>query len=447
VDPTQSVPQAEVAGVAVAPQAARDAFIFIPGLYHDRGEADDVAARRLARAFDQNAQTGSARFSIEDAKEEDFKSTQRTRVVTIQRQDGDVHTPIADVYELNYPRIMTRAFRERKPALQALNIGWLLIVNFGRLLRSIRAPSKTAAEKLQVLYGGFLFLLLAAYVPVLLVGVVGTGWQAVQTVASKSAATGATNPATVATPAAAAPAQPRAPTRNLPFLQWIQFIVVFAAAIGLFTKASLKEFLTETAAHAVPALGYLDYDQRKGLVLGQLNALLDHLEEKAGTISYNNVHVISYSFGSIVALDALFPLQQPSPRLHRVTTLTTIGSPFDFMRTYWPGYFTLRKSIAGKPERWINIYSPMDIMGSDFRDVNANKPERGVILAEGRERRPDVTVLYGRDQTLSLRRPLEYFALTGFRAHALYWEKKEEGGVDCFDDIVRQLYENQPALA
>ena len=454
MDPQPLQPQGEVAGVAANVPNTRDAIIFIPGLYHDRKEPDDVTARRLVRAFDHNARRGSARFSVENAKEIDFKGTQRARVVTIQRQDGETHTPIADVYELNYPRVMTRAFRDRRPALQALTIGWLLVVNFGRLIRSFTAPSKTGAEKLQVFYGGFLFLMLATYVPVLLVGVVGTGWEAVQAVAGTAANDTASSSATVST-RGAAPANPapqnaaaaQAPTPiGKKVLSWIQFLVVFLTGIGIFTKASLKEFLTETASHAVPALSYLDYDQRKGLVLGQLNALLDYMEEQTDTV-YNNVHIIAYSFGSIVALDALFPFQQPSPRLERVSTLTTIGSPFDFMRTYWPGYFKMRKRIPGRPTRWINIFSPMDIMGSDFLDVRGDRPERGVVMDDDSMSRPDTTVAYGRHRPVSLRQPLEYLGLNGFRAHAMYWEKKEDGGLDAFDDVVRQLYENQPALA
>jgi hypothetical protein len=156
------------------------------------------------------------------------------------------------------------------------------------------------------------------------------------------------------------------------------------------------------------------------------------------------VHLVAYSFGTIVALDALFPQQQPSPRIERIDTLTTIGSPFDFLRTYWPTYFTGRQSVHGHPRRWINVYAPLDVLGSDFLDTTDGHPMRGVGLENGGERKPDKILRFGRDQKLST---MQYMGFVGFNAHSQYWEKDETSDVNCFHDVVRELYAGDPALS
>jgi hypothetical protein len=455
--------------------APRDAIIFIPGLFQRRDMIEHAIARRLARAFDHNAGTGSARFSIEEAKEEEFKDGHKSRVVTVTRKDGDgPSVPITDVYELNYQDVLTAAYRRRSPALQAIHIAFMLLANLGRLLASFGAKGKTAAEKLQVVYAGLIFLAIAAYVPILVVGVVATGLEVVR--ADQTAPAAPTAPADSATPPAAGGAvtggaTDAAATQETGLsgkvLEWAQFAIIFFTAIGLFNRGSLKDFLSETAAHAIPAMGYLDYDQRKGLVLGQLNELLEHIQEK-GT-AYRRVHIVGYSFGSVVALDAVFPHHVPGARLATIDSITTIGCPFDFMRTYWPDYFTQRRPIPASALRWINIYSSMDILSSDFKDYTKrgkNVRNRGIGLAgvgaddsdvaaqadasaaePPLERRPDANLRWGRSQEISLLRPLDYFGLVAFRSHGQYWETHDTFDVNSVDLVVRELYASEPALA
>ena len=71
-------------------------------------------------------------------------------------------------------------------------------------------------------------------------------------------------------------------------------------------------------------------------------ALLEHLAEKE-EVRYRRLDVVAYSFGTIVAIDAFFPLQgRPSRVFQDVETLGTIRCPFDLVRTFWPGYLDNR---------------------------------------------------------------------------------------------------------
>jgi hypothetical protein len=231
---------------------------------------------------------------------------------------------------------------------------------------------------------------------------------------------------------------------------WSRLLIVIGAAVGLFRRGSVKEALAETAATMAPALAYLDYDDRAGVVRGQFQALLEHLAEKASNgITYDRVHVIGYSFGSLVALDGLFPVDRPGRRIAAIDTLVTIGCPFDFVRTYWADYFTGRQAMPGVPRRWLNIYNSLDVLSSDFKDTTGT-PEgiRLTAAADGNTpTRPDESVRLGRDRPLSLSQPLDYLSLAGFKAHAHYWEGKELFDTNCFDIIARDLYAGRPAMA
>jgi hypothetical protein len=455
---------AEAEDAPAASMKPRDAVVVLGGLHRDAlNPTADAMARRLARALDRNAQTGSAEFLTQEAKEEDYKEVHKSRVITVVRRDGQEETPVADVYELSYSAALTAGYRRRPPILQALMIGLLLIISFPRLVSSLRRRGKTVSEKAQVVYGGFLFLLLAAYVPVLIVTVVGTVQQVYAAASASNDARSVVvgQGSTPADSAAGATVPTPAEEGDLPSgpLRWFQLLVISGAALGIFRRESLKDTLSETSAHLAPALAYLDADARSGLLRGQFYDLLEHLAEKAASrgITYDRVHIVGYSFGSLVAIDAIFPLDPPGPRLAMVDTLVTIGCPFDFIRTYWPDYFDDRHRYADTPRSWLNIYATLDVLSSDFRDTGQNPVDRGVRL-KPRDAgapsaddpallvRPGRIVPLGRERSLTLTRPLEYLALGGFKAHAHYWEQTEQWDTNCFDIIVRHLYADTDAL-
>ena len=83
--------------------------------------------------------------------------------------------------------------------------------------------------------------------------------------------------------------------------------------LGLFAKQRLKLVITDTNIEFAALLDYLSTGQRKAEITGQLAGLLEAISE-SGT-SNRNVHVIGYSFGSIIAIDAIFPTSKPTKKL------------------------------------------------------------------------------------------------------------------------------------
>jgi pimeloyl-ACP methyl ester carboxylesterase len=197
------------------------------------------------------------------------------------------------------------------------------------------------------------------------------------------------------------------------------------------------------------ASNYLTLDRGRRSVEDQFAALLNHIGQKTD-VEYRQVHVIGYSFGSIIALDALFPYDQAAAVFRRIDTLVTVGCPFDFVRTYWPTYFQRRSQLPVVPRSWINIYAAADVLGSDFFDEpsgrggSAQRIPAGIAVGDaGTLRRPDLNELYGRATTLDQYSFMDKLGFMGFAMHRQYWEGTGPG---CYRNIVRAMYKDEAAL-
>jgi hypothetical protein len=226
--------------------------------------------------------------------------------------------------------------------------------------------------------------------------------------------------------------------------QWAQWIVVFVAAFTGLSRKQVKDMLGSAAAQYICARDYLALAERKAAIVGQLNELLEHIAEKP--TAYRRLHLVAYSFGSIVALDAVFPNIPPGRRLAKIDTLVTIGCPFDLVRTYWPTYFKGRMKPPDAPKVWLNIYSPLDVLGSNFRDDQKHADAGVGVEIDGRIDRQGEAVMplnlrFGRGVDLPDLALTDLFLMVGLRAHTSYLGDPEGSSISCFDLLVPHLFE------
>ncbi len=243
-------------------------------------------------------------------------------------------------------------------------------------------------------------------------------------------------------PVAAGPDIPMLADWDKKILPKFQWLVIVVTASGIFFRKSLKEVITAVASKASSAIDYLRLGTSKRDVLGQFTSLLDFIGEQD---RHDRIHVLSYSFGTIVALDSVFPENEPSSQIGNINTLITIGSPFDIVRASWPNYFSGRHR-ASESLRWINIYAAIDILSSNFRDDDQPlKAEFGIALASSVENKPVVP---------GLNSDFDSGVQPGFSAadlfvnaqyHGCYWGESDDAD-SCLDTIVRELFAESPVL-
>ncbi len=427
---------------------ARDVVIFVPGLTGEQQDMDTVA-RRFAGALERQSSRAETVFAVVGAPEVEYGRRYRSRVRTIEAREPDREKGRSrvDLYEFDYRDNLVRDFRRRTPLARGLVMFSVIVAVAPRFFLSLFRGGKGLRDQLQMLTMSGIMMAMVAY----MVLMVGTG---VVTLAQAPALAGLPVPGfvtrllpaaasgekrqTVGTTTAAAAAGVRQVTARL--LPLAQAMIVVLAALGLFTRRSLKEVIATLAVQYVCAANYLRLASRKTAILGQAAALLEHLGERG----YRRVHVVSYSFGTLVAMDVLFPHVQPAARLGLVHSLVTIGSPFDVVRTYWPAYFTGRHRLDGVPARWINLYAPLDVFGSNFRnDADPGPAEQGIGLGDrGDTLLPDVNIPWDVGIQTGRVNLLDILTVRGIRIHSSYWSGDEAPEVNCFDFVAGRLCED-----
>ncbi len=484
------LPQAEGSGGASTARPAAPAphaLIWIPGI-DPPSETNDLASvsRRLAIALDRAATSAAARFRMaENIEEKELPGSIKVRKSTVLRRDGPDERPMIDLYEVDYTTTLLRPHLEANLFVRWWRVTWIALFGAWRAVRHLGIRAKSLNEKLQMLFVFLMLLLMASYAWLLAGAIVVTLDQQLEgrPIASTwSAATAdlsawgealdrrvrevtgfdppptpqSEDRPTEATPPAAAPqitagaGADKSKQDGAPAQQG--FLLVLLAMLGLRSFSSVREFIEGAGARYSTAIEYLHAGIQRATLVGRLSQVLEHIEERE--LPYKDVAVMGYSFGTLVALDALFPHgRRPDLRFERVESLVTIGCPFDLTRAFWPAYALQRQAGEVAPRRWINVYSPLDVLGSNFRDDDtvgdsewsvARSPAAGVgVGADIKPTNIAYRVGQAEEQTLGL---VDVVTFLGIRSHKSYWSDIEEGERTCLHDVVSALYAGQDVL-
>src|SRR3954471_612384 len=196
---------------------------------------------------------------------------------------------------------------------------------------------------------------------------------------------------------------------------------------------SPRQLISETSIASMSTTDYLAKGEIRSDLTDQVYSLFKHVCGKED-VRYQRVHILAYSFGSIITIDAVFPNHEPAHWARNIDTLVTIGCPFDFIRTFWGEYFEHRTAPDGVPRKWLNVYVTADVWATDFDPQDrkrfrltkraGSKPEkRGISLNAGLKKSPDENIRLGEDGRLR-DYVLGWFTLIGIRLHYSYWGDK-----------------------
>lgn len=453
-----------------AAKADRDAIILIPGLLHEPGDMIKAAGEKIRAALDTQASTPKARFLLRESKTENYPGS-TTHVQTIERQVDSRTTFSIDLYELSYEDTLIKKYKDRKPIVQALSLGWLLGSQVTKIKQFYKTPAKTTRQKWQIIWASCSLALLVIYMVILLTAGVATLDQAIDLhvnfeplIASFGALKAKFGPlmAKMESWVVIDWSSQEAYDNLLLVYNFLRSIydsllpggltslIVLITALGLFTTTSLKQWISDVSVWLISAITYLSVGDRRSALTGKVSTLLEYIEEKVD-VEYRQVHIVAYSFGSIIAIDAMYPTSPPSERNSKVDKLITFGCPFDFVRTFWSDYFKQRMPLEKRPE-WRNIYASIDVLASNFKDEDKNEKEcksQGVYTIHDKGK-PSVcpqSVLFGPNVSLSDYSLLQQITLIGFKVHLSYWGDPESYARSCFDLIVKCIYQDDPVLS
>jgi hypothetical protein len=394
------------------------------------------------------------RVTVVGAPEKKYGEVYSTpiRTLSASAQGKGTPQPMVDMYVLDYRDTLTKRFDGYNPLNKILVMFSTMVALLPRVICSLWKDAKELRDKLQLFTMGGIMLALVAYTAILLSALVVTISQlpelqtevpqwvnsTYKNFISKQSSKDEPKKSNVTEALQKIKEEKKEKVAKLGLLQ---SMVVVLTGLGLFKRKSLKEEISNIATMFVCASNYLRLADCKPEVVGQTTALLEHLAEKKE--KYRSVHLVAFSFGSLVALDVVYPHSRPGARLDIITTLVTIGCPFDLVRMYWPEYFTQRRIHEHASQKWINVYAPLDVFGSNFRDdMNIGEAEKGIeaISDNSTALKPSVNISYVIGMQTGQLNAFDVLTIKGIKIHNLYWSDGEAPEISCFDDITAELY-------
>jgi hypothetical protein len=403
------------------------AVIFIPGIGREPfGETSMTVglAGRLLEAIDRNS-PAAQELKLEPGTLSLGDDSSKADFVRVQSKPRGGAELSVDVYALDLPALLVEPYRKLGTKSRALRLAGLLVTLLPGLFGLWRRRGKRFLERVQLVAGTFVFL-------ALLLVCLGM-WAVVLASFLETVATlGQFEPARTWLLAPAA------------------LITILLANMPPAWKAEINSGIVVSLV----AGSYVGSGARKDEAIGTLASLVDKLADRGG---YDRVHLISYSFGALLALDAIYSSTASIGSMSKVDSLTTVACPADFIQTYAPGYFGDRvKSNA--PRRWINIFEPTDLMASNFilGDNYAESVEEYELLhpeKDPEQARHKVTLAgIGFRGDSSMRTPdfnLRYsthgnkgqqgFLITAAKRHRVYWAPGSVMAASVFDSVVQLL--------
>jgi pimeloyl-ACP methyl ester carboxylesterase len=422
----------------LAQGSARVAIIWIPGLEATPNTAVDAIARRLAVALDRTSETVTAKLKVTDRIEQvERRPAGSFRRVTVLRQNGEREEAVVDIYELNYAETLTRPHVQSPALVRWLQVSRLAFLLFVLMLRGfVYRPGKTLIEKLQLLAGSVVLIGLVAYAWLLLAALVAA-------FEKLSGTSYISDYAGVLIEQLFGLVNLSPPSADI-VGKIVAALLVITVGVGSGIPA-IKSWIDRVGAETVSALAYLRVGNQRNAIVGRLAELIEHIGEEEP--HYRRIDIIGNSFGTLVALDALFPHGRlPDTRFKLVCGLVTIGCPFDAVRTFVPEYVEGRYAAV---DIRLNVYSPIDVLGSDFVEDPEAGVEGIVVSTDESERKRNQVpenIVFRRGQAEENLKFWDVLILLGFRAHAGYWSDIEEGERTAFVDIVPLLYRGDPLL-
>jgi len=206
-------------------------------------------------------------------------------------------------------------------------------------------------------------------------------------------------------------------------------LFVSVTSIILILVPAANTIVTTLATEFVCAHYYLQYGQQKQDILGNIDKLFEYIAENDKD---SKIHIHAYSYGSIVALDYLFPYSgKPSMNmLDKTTALVTIGTPFDFIKSYYPEYYTDRSVAMESKISWLNVYSVADALGSNFRqNYEAGDAEYGISKEGLKPQNINYEVVKINKNSF-----FNFITLNSLKMHGMYWGSTTDGQ-SCLKDI------------
>ena len=199
------------------------------------------------------------------------------------------------------------------------------------------------------------------------------------------------------------------------------------ASLGLtITWASLRK---KVLAAAEIAEEMIRFTTNNGQIADTISFRLDQAIDRMADEWDGPVHLLGYSFGSLILFEAMHPRTDSGLSaipVETVSSLVTIGCPLDVVRLYEPSYVEERRPRR-KGLAWKNVFNEADIFASNLKDKSDGDAQGTPMKVGGME--VSATSFRHTNEKISL-----FQIFVSGRTHTSYWKGATEAS--CFDRLV-----------
>jgi hypothetical protein len=369
--------------------------IYIAGLGQSTNkESVEKYAARYSKELEYSTSGLNFYTKVEKIYYNDDQSSLAVRIYQHPKgeQKSDKDTLVYTFYDFEYNELLNQKFQNKNLLFKNIALLLLVIRKFPRLIFSLRKKSAYTKGG-QTFYMFFLFLMMAFAVLFLLPSIISLFKD-----------------------------YPIFKGETMCYLSKIsQFTIPITTFLILFIPES-STLLTKVAAEFTTIDNYIQYGEQAQIIQGNLDALIEYIVENEENPT---IHLHTYSFGSVIALDALFPLgNEPSANIqNNINLLITVGAPYEFINNYYPNFYRKRINKMSEKIEWINVYSTMDAFASNFR--NDNKVGEAKYGIMGKKEVPiNLNYEIARREKYNL---FSFLTLKHITMHQSYWDDSKSG--------------------
>ena len=312
---------------------------------------------------------------------------------------SDKETLVYTLYDFEYNELLIQKFQNKNLLFKNIALLLLVIRKFPRLLTSL-FKKRTYTKGGQTFYMFLIFLIMSVAVLLILPSILTLLYplkcDGIKTVCNIN--------------------------NTISFFKTLSNYTLPITSLAIIFIPESSTLLTKVAAEFTTIDNYIQYGEQAQIIQGNLDTLIEYIVEKEENPT---IHLHTYSFGSIIALDALFPLgTDPSENiLNNIKLLITVGAPYEFINNYYPNFYTDRIDKMSQKIEWINVYSTMDAFASNFRnDNNVDVAQYGIM---GKIEKPiNLNYEIARREKYNL---FSFITLKHITMHQSYWDDSKSG--------------------
>jgi hypothetical protein len=376
--------------------------IYISGLGQSANkESVEKYAARYIKELEYSTSGINYYTKVEKIYYNDDQSSLAVRIYQHQKEHpkSDKDTLLYSFYDFEYNELLNQKFQNKNLLFKNIALLLLVIRKFPRVIMSL--SNKTAFTKGgQTFYMFLLFLIMSLAVlliiPSLLSIFNGFNCSGIKLICSVN--------------------------NFLKGLKEYSMKILPLTSIAIIFIPESSTLLTKVAAEFTTIDNYIQYGEQAQIIQGNLDALIEYIVENEENPT---IHLHTYSFGSVIALDALFPLgNEPSANIqNKVNLLITVGAPYEFINNYYPKFYNERINKMSEKIKWINVYSTMDAFASNFRrDNKVGEAKYGIM---GRKEVPiNLNYEIARKEKYNI---FSFLTLKHITMHQSYWEDSKSG--------------------